>query len=257
MEDMARAGGTRALLERLRPYLKPHALTCTGRTLGEEIAGAEVFDDEVIRPLSSPLQPEGGIAVLQGSLAPRGAILKQSAADPQFLRHTGPAVVFENYDDLKARIDDPDLPVTPDSVLVLRQAGPKGGLGMAEIGMLPIPKKLLQAGVRDMLRISDARMSGGSFGACVVHVSPESHEGGPLAMVQDGDLISIDIDARRLDLLVDDAEMQRRSRAWKAPTLPYSRGWMQLHIAHVLQADDGCDFDFMAGHAPTPEPPIL
>jgi dihydroxy-acid dehydratase len=210
----------------------------------------------VIRPLNNPLQPEGGVAVLRGSLAPNGAVIKHSAADPRLLAHTGPAVVFEDYDDMNRRLDDPDLPVTPDSVLVLRQAGPKGGPGMPEWGMLPLPKKLLQQGVRDMVRISDARMSGTSYGTCVLHVAPESHVGGPLALVRDGDPVRLDVPRRRLDLLVEEAEVERRRAAWTPPPPRYARGWTALHLAHVRQADEGCDFDVLERGAPTPEPEI-
>lgn len=256
MEDFFYAGGSRAFLNRLRPHLDLSARTVTGRTIGEDIEGAEVFDDEVIRPLDRPLQPEGGVAVLKGSLAPRGAVIKTSAADPRLLTHTGPAVVFENYADLKKRLDDPDLPVTPDSVLVLKEAGPQGGPGMPEWGMLPLPQKLLKQGVRDMVRLSDSRMSGTSYGTCVLHVAPESHVGGPLAFVRDGDLIRLDVPNRRLDLLVDEAEMERRRAAWTPPPPRYARGWTALHLAQVTQADEGCDHRFLEGQAPTPEPDI-
>ncbi|MGE0797477.1 MAG: dihydroxy-acid dehydratase [Lautropia sp.] len=257
MEHFFRAGGSRAFLERLRPLLDTEARTCSGRTLGEEIAGAEVFDDEVILPLAAPFQDKGGMAVLRGNLAPRGAVVKTSAASPDLLVHEGEAVVFEDYDDYKARIDDPALPVTPDSVLVVKSLGPKGGVGMPEAGMFQIPRKMLEAGVRDMVRISDARMSGGSFGTCVVHVAPESHVGGPLALVRSGDRIALDVPGRRLELLVDPAELERRRMAWTAPPERYPRGWVALHMAHVQQVDEGCDFDFMGGTAPTPEPQII
>jgi dihydroxy-acid dehydratase len=183
-------------------------------------------------------------------------VIKTSAAEPRLLNHTGPAVVFEDYADLKKRLDDPDLPVTPDSVLVLKQAGPQGGPGMPEWGMLPLPKKMLQQGVRDMVRISDARMSGTSYGTCVLHVAPESHVGGPLAFVQNGDLIRLDVANRKLDLLVDEAEMVRRQAAWKPPTRRYARGWTSLYLDNVTQADEGCDLSFLEGQQPTPEPDI-
>ncbi len=256
MEDFFYAGGSRAFLNRLGPFLDLSARTVTGGTLGEDIAGAEVFDDSVIRPLAEPVQPEGGVAMLRGSLAPRGAVIKTSAADPRLLTHTGPAVVFEDYDDMNRRLDDPALPVTPDSVLVLRQGGPRGGPGMPEWGMLPIPKTLLQQGVRDMVRISDARMSGTSYGTCVLHVAPESHVGGPLALVRDGDLIRLDVPNRRLDLLVDTAEVERRRAAWTPPPRRYARGWTALYLDQVTQADEGCDVRFLEGTAPTPEPAI-
>ena len=257
MEDFHAAGGSRGFLATLAPFLDLSARTVTGRTLGEELAGAEVFDREVIRPLHSPLQPEGGVAVLTGTLAPRGAVIKTSAADPRLLCHTGPAVVFDSMADLKARIDDPDLPVTADSVLVLRNAGPVGGPGMPEWGMLPIPKKLLAAGVRDMLRISDARMSGTSYGACVLHVAPEAAIGGPLALVRDGDLVRIDVPARRLDLLVPEEELARRRAVWTPPPRRYGRGWTSLYLDEVTQADEGCDLRFLEAGMPTPEPEIF
>ncbi len=256
MEDFFYAGGARAFLAKLAPYLDLNARTVTGRTLGENIEGAECYNDDIIRPLDKPLQQEGGLAVLRGSLAPRGAVIKTSAADPKLLSHTGPAVVFNDYNDMNARLDDPDLDVTPDSVLVLRQAGPQGGPGMPEWGMMPIPKKLLRQGVRDMVRISDARMSGTSYGTCVLHVAPESHVGGPLALVRDGDLIRLDVPNRRLDLLVDEAEMERRRAAWTPPPRRYHRGWTALYLDHVRQADEGCDMDFLENGPLTPEPEI-
>jgi dihydroxy-acid dehydratase len=256
MEDFFYAGGSRAFLNRIRDWLDLDAMTVTGRTMGEEISDAEIFNDEVIRPLDNPLQAEGGLAVLRGTLAPRGAVIKTSAADPRLLDHTGPAVVFNDYNDMNARLDDPDLNVTADSILVLRQAGPQGGPGFPEWGMMPIPKKLLKQGVRDMVRLSDARMSGTSYGTCVLHVAPESHVGGPLALVQDGDLIRLDVPNRKLDLLVDEAEMARRRAAWKAPERKYQRGWTSLYLDHVTQADEGCDLDFLAAGAKTPEPEI-
>ena len=256
MEDFFYAGGSRGFLNRIREFLDVSAKTVSGRTIGEDIAGAEVFDDSVILPLDKPLQPEGGLAVLRGTLAPRGAVIKTSAADPKLLQHTGPAVVFEDYADLKKRLDDPGLPVTPDSVLVLKQAGPQGGPGFPEWGMLPLPKKMLQQGVRDMVRISDARMSGTSYGTCVLHIAPESHVGGPLAFVRDGDLIRLDVANRKIDLLVDEAEMERRRAAWTPPKRRYMRGWTSLYLDNVTQADEGCDMAFLEGTAPTPEPDI-
>ncbi|HXE80850.1 MAG TPA: L-arabinonate dehydratase [Vicinamibacterales bacterium] len=256
MEDFYYAGGMPALLERLRDRLHVDAMTVNGRTLGENIAGAQTYNDAVIAPRERPRQPEGGLAVLRGTLAPRGAVIKQSAADPRLLTHTGPAVVFRNYADLAARIDDPDLPVTPDSVIVLQNAGPQGGPGMPEWGMLPIPKKLLQQGVRDMVRVSDARMSGTAYGACVLHVAPESCVGGPLALVRDGDLITLDVLSRRLDLQVGEEELARRRAAWTPPPCIYERGYGLLFSRHVTQADEGCDFDFLHRGAPTPEPEI-
>ncbi|MBE9604762.1 dihydroxy-acid dehydratase [Acetobacteraceae bacterium H6797] len=256
MEDYFYAGGSKAFLKRIEPFLDMSALYVTGKTFGEELADAQVYNEEIIRPLDRPLQDEGGLAVLTGTLAPRGAVIKTSAADPKLLQHTGPAVVFNDYNDMNARLDDPDLNVTPDSVLVLRQAGPQGGPGFPEWGMMPIPKKILKMGVRDMVRLSDARMSGTSYGTCVLHVAPESHVGGPLALVQDGDLIKLDVENRKLDLLVDEAELERRRAAWKAPERKYTRGWTSLYLDHVTQADEGCDMDFLHHGAPTPEPEI-
>jgi dihydroxy-acid dehydratase len=256
MEDFFEAGGLRALMARLGDHLDGTAATVGGCTLGEAVAGAEVFDDRVIRPLDDPLSPEGGLAILRGSLAPDGAVIKHVAASPQLLRHTGRAVVFEDRDDLAARIDDPDLAVDERSVLVLRGAGPLGGPGMPEWGQLPIPKRLLERGVRDLVRISDARMSGTSYGTCVLHVAPESHVGGPLALVRDGDPIVLDVPGRRLDLDVDPAELERRRAAWSPPPVRAARGWQKLFAAHVTQADQGCDFDFLEGAGGVPEPAI-
>jgi dihydroxy-acid dehydratase len=256
MEDFYFAGGIPVLLNKLRDHLDLTAKTVTGRTLGEDISGAEVFSDAVIRPLDNPLQASGGLTVLYGSLAPRGAVIKTSAADPRLLQHTGPAVVFEDYADLKKRLDDPDLEVTADSVLVLRQAGPQGGPGMPEWGMLPVPKKLLAQGVSDMVRVSDARMSGTSYGTCVLHVAPESHIGGPLALVRSGDMIRLDVAARRLDLLVDEATLAARQAAWVQRPRRYTRGWTSLYLDEVTQADEGCDMGFLEGTTPTPEPDI-
>jgi dihydroxy-acid dehydratase len=210
----------------------------------------------VIRDRADPLVANDGLAVLTGNLAPKGAVIKPPAMEARLQKHTGPAVVFTNYDDMAARIDDPALPVTADSVIVLQSAGPQGAPGMPEWGQLPIPKKLLKDGVRDMLRISDARMSGTSYGACVLHVTPESHVGGPLALVKDGDRIAIDVTARRLELLVDEPELARRRAAWKAPEPHYTRGFGTLYLKHVTQADEGCDFDFLENGSPTPDPEI-
>ena len=280
MEDFYFAGGLRALLAqlgtrasqpvrtagfqpaeedpagRMPMLLHLDAMTVNGRTLGENLAGAEVFNPEVIRPLSNPCGPDGGTAILRGNLCPRGAVIKHSAMEPRFLQHTGPAVVFRDYDDLAARIDDPALPVTADSVIVLQSAGPVGAPGMPEWGMLPIPKKLLEAGVRDMLRLSDARMSGTSYGACILHVAPESAIGGPLALVRDGDLITLDIPARTLTLEVSDEELAARRAAWQQAPRPVQRGYLSLFLNEVTQADEGCDFRFLHAGAPTPEPAI-
>jgi dihydroxy-acid dehydratase len=254
MEDFYYAGGLRALLAQLGDLLHLDRPTVNGRTLRENVAGAETFHDDVIRARDKPVAADGGLAVLRGNLAPRGAVIKPLAADPRLLKHTGPAVVFDGYPDLLARIDDPDLVVDENSVLVLRGAGPLGGPGMPEHGMLPIPDRLLKQGVRDMVRISDARMSGTSYGACVLHVAPESHAGGPLALVRDGDLITLDVDERRLDLNVPPAELARRRASWTPPPPRYPRGYGALHAAHITQADEGCDFDFLAAQGETPEP---
>ncbi|MBM3951167.1 MAG: dihydroxy-acid dehydratase [Rhodospirillales bacterium] len=256
MEDLHYAGGSRALLAQLRDRLRLEARTVAGGTLGEAIAGARVVNDDVIRSAAKPLRSEGGLAILRGSLAPDGAVLKLTAAEPRLLKHRGPAVVFEDYNDMAARIDNEALPATPDSILVLKNAGPKGGPGMPEWGQLPLPKKLLRQGVRDMVRISDARMSGTSYGACVLHVAPESAVGGPLALVRDGDVIELDAEARRLDLLVAADELGRRRQAWQPRPAAYARGFGEMFLAHVTQADKGCDFDFLEGAAPTPEPEI-
>ena len=256
MEDFYYAGGLRALHGRLSARLNLDCLTVNGRTMGENIAGAEPVQDDVIRTLETAIYPEGATAVLFGNLAPQGCVIKPAAAEPRLLRHAGPAVVFGDYNDMAARIDDPDLPVTPNSVLVLQNAGPVGGPGMPEWGQLPIPKKLLAQGVRDMVRVSDARMSGTSYGACVLHVAPESFIGGPLALVRDGDRIELDVPGRRLTMDVSDAELERRRAAWTEPPPRYARGFGALHAQHVSQADAGCDFDFLARRAPVPEPEI-
>jgi dihydroxy-acid dehydratase len=256
MEDFFYAGGLTALLADIADLLALGERTVNGRTLGENIAGAEVFDRSVILPRDKALVASGSLAVLRGNLAPNGAVIKPAAAEAHLLRHAGPAVVFADYNDMAARIDDPALPVTADSVIVLKHAGPLGAPGMPEWGQLPIPKKLLEQGVRDMVRISDARMSGTSYGACVLHVAPESWVGGPLALVRDGDLIELDVTARRLELKVPDDELARRRAAWKQPPPRYTRGFGALYLQHVTQADAGCDFDFLEGTAPTAEPEI-
>ncbi len=256
MEDFYYAGGLRALLERIRGRLRTDALTVNGRTLGENIEGARVFNDDVILPLDKPVIREGSLAVLRGNLAPDGAVIKPAAAEARLHKHRGKAVVFESYDALSKGIDDPSLDIDEDSVLVLKNAGPLGGPGMPEWGQLPIPKKLLQKGVRDMVRISDARMSGTSFGACVLHVAPESFIGGPLALVKTGDMIELDIPARRLQLLVGDDELERRRSAWKAPPPRYTRGYGAIFAEHVTQANEGCDFAILARRDAVPEPDI-
>ena len=258
MEDFYYAGGLPALMSRLTPHLQLGALTVTGRTLGENIASAEVYNDDVIRPLDRPLYAEGALAVLRGNLAPGGAVIKPSACAPQYLQHTGPALVFDSYPEMKAAIDDENLDVTADHILVLRNAGPKGGPGMPEWGMLPIPLKLVKQGVRDMLRLSDARMSGTSYGACILHVAPESYVGGPLALVRTGDLISVDVAARRIHLEVSDDELAARRAAWVPPAPRFERGYGWMFSRHILQADEGCDFDYLetAFGAPVAEPDI-
>ena len=246
MEDFFYAGGLRALLSRLPDLLDFSQQTVSGRSLGENIEGAKVYNDDVIRPRDNPLVARDGLAVLTGNLAPAGAVIKPAAMEQQFRRHTGPALVFKDYNDMAARIDSPDLDVSKDSVIVLQSAGPQGAPGMPEWGQLPIPQKLLKQGVRDMLRISDARMSGTSYGACVLHVTPESHVGGPLALVRDGDLIELDVDARSISMRVSDEEIARRRAAWIAPQAKFSRGYGVLYLKHIQQADTGCDFDFLA-----------
>jgi len=256
MEDFYYAGGLRALMSRIRDLLALDARTVEGATLGDAISGAEVFNDRVILPRERPIVASGSLAVLHGNLAPDGAVIKPAAAEARLLQHRGPAIVFADYDDMAARIDDPALPVTADSVLVLQHAGPLGAPGMPEWGQLPIPKKLLEQGVRDMLRISDARMSGTSYGACVLHVAPESYAGGPLALVRDGDMIVLDVAARQLHLDVDESELARRRAAWRKPEPHFARGFGALYQNHITQANDGCDFDFLEGTAVTPEPEI-
>jgi dihydroxy-acid dehydratase len=245
MEDFYYAGGLRGLLKRLGGMIDGSCRTVTGHTLAEDIADATVYNDEVIRPLDKPLIARGGLAVLHGNLAPDGAVIKPAAMEKHLLRHTGPAVVFENYDDMAARIDLPELDISENSVIVLKNAGPQGAPGMPEWGQLPIPKKLLQKGVRDMVRISDARMSGTSYGACVLHVAPESHVGGPLALVRTGDLITLDVEARQLQLQVSDEELAARRAAWQPPKPRFSRGYGAIYLKHIRQANEGCDFDFL------------
>ena len=258
MEDFYFAGGLRALMQQLKDRLKLSAKTINGRTLGENLKGAEIYHDDVIRPLQNPVKPAGGTAVLRGSLAPQGAVIKPSAAEDRLLKHCGPAIVFKDIRDLKARVDSDDLRVTADSVLVLQNAGPVGAPGMPEWGQLPVPKKLLQQGIGDILRISDARMSGTSYGACVLHVAPEAALGGPLGLVRDGDLIELDVFERRLDLLVEPMELERRRQEWQAPALKHRRGYAALYVEQVTQADEGCDFRFLQGYpGETAEPDIF
>ncbi len=257
MEDFYYAGGLPALLGQLATVpgvLHTGRLTVTGAALGDALRTAEVRNDDVIRSPDRALSAEGGVAVLRGNLAPDGAVIKHIAADPRLLKHTGPAVVFDSYQEISRRIDDPALQITPDSVLVLRNAGPLGGPGMPEYGMLPIPRYLLAEGVRDMVRISDARMSGTSYGACVLHVAPESFAGGPLALVRTGDRVTLDVAARSLRLEVDDAELARRRARWQPPAPRYQRGYGAMYSEHVSQADQGCDFDFLARPGATADP---
>ena len=258
MEDFYYAGGLPAMLKRIERHLHGDARTVNGRTLAQNIADAEVYNDDVIRPLANPIYAEGALAVLRGNIAPDGVVIKPSACAPHLLRHSGPALVFDDYPALKKAIDDPDLEVTGDHVLVLRNAGPKGA-GMPEWGMLPIPTKLLKAGVTDMLRLSDARMSGTSYGGCLLHCAPEAAVGGPLALVQTGDTISIDVPARRIHLDVGDDELARRKASWTAPPPRYERGYGWMFSRHILQANEGCDFDFLETSfgAPVPEPDIF
>ncbi len=256
MEDFFNAGGLSAMLARMTDLLNTDCLTVNGQTLGDQIAGAEVIDNEVIRTRENPVAAAGGTCLLRGNLAPSGCVIKSIAADPKLLQHRGPAIVFDNYPAMKERIHDPELNVTRDSVLILRSAGPLVRTGFPEWGMLPIPKKLLESGVRDMVRLSDARMSGTSYGTCVLHIAPESAAGGPLALVQDGDEIEINVPQRTIHWHVSDEEIEKR-RANMPPLKPVpERGYSQLYAKHVTQADKGCDFDFLTGRTPGAEPSI-
>ena len=248
MEDFYYAGGLRALLHELRDLLNLDCGTVNGKTLGENLQGARIYNEEVIRKRNRPLKESGGLVVVRGNLAPNGAVIKASAT--KIVKHTGKAVVFDDYNDMAARIDRDDLDCDKDSVLVLRNAGPLGGPGMPEWGMLPVPQKLLKQGVRDMVRISDARMSGTSYGCCVLHVAPESFVGGPLGLVKNGDLIELDVAKRELNLKVSDQELAKRKSGWKAPARKYARSYGVIFAQHVKQADEGCDFDFLEGTAP-------
>jgi len=254
MEDFYYAGGLRGLLAVLKDDLNLQCATVSGKTLGETIAGAQVYNTDVIRTREKALSQSGGLAVLRGNLAPDGAVIKPLAAESRLLKHTGPAVVFSDYEDLRSRIDSDDLKVDENSVLVMQNAGPLGAPGMPEWGQLPIPKKLLKRGVRDMVRISDARMSGTSYGTCVLHVAPEAYVGGPLALVRDGDLIELDVAARKLELKVSAEELARRGAAWKPRAPHYARGYGRIFSQHITQANRGCDFDFLHHGAPTPDP---
>jgi dihydroxy-acid dehydratase len=259
MEDFFYAGGLPALMTRIKKHLHLDAVTVTGRTLAENIEHAQVHNDDVIRTVENPIYAEGALAVLKGNLAPDGCVIKPSACDPRFLKHSGPALVFDDYPSMKKAVDDETLDVTADHVLILRNAGPLGGPGMPEWGMLPIPKKLVKQGVRDMVRLSDARMSGTSYGACILHVAPESYIGGPLALVKNGDIITLDVDKRTISLDVPEAELEKRRAAWKQPEVRYERGYGWMFSKHIKQADQGCDFDFLETGfgAPVREPDIF
>ena len=256
MEEFHIAGGTRALFSRLKPMLHLDARTVAGSTVEQVIGSAEVYDDDVIRPLNDPIAASGGTAILFGNLAPDGCVIKPPAADPRLLQHTGPALVFDSYDAMKHAVDDVDLNVTPEHVMVLRNAGPIGGPGMPEWGMLPIPKKLLRQGVRDMLRISDARMSGTSYGACILHVAPESAVGGPLGAVRNGDRITVDVPKRSIHVDLRDDEIAQRMQSYRPPPRDYPRGYYRMFAKHIQQANEGCDFDFLQGAGGIPEPEI-
>jgi dihydroxy-acid dehydratase len=258
MEDFFYAGGIRALMAKMADHLHLDQLTVSGKTVGENIAGARCWNDDVIRDLSNPIYGEGSLAVLKGNLAPDGCVIKPAAMDQKFLKHAGPAVVFDDYPAMKQAVEDESYPFTPDSVLVLRNAGPQGGPGMPEWGMLPMPKALLKRGLRDMLRISDARMSGTSYGACVLHVAPESYIGGPLALLRTGDIVEVDVPARTISMRVAEGELARRRAAWQAPPARFERGYGWAFTRHIQQANEGCDFDFLRTDfgAPVAEPVI-
>jgi len=260
MEDFYYAGGLPGLMTRLgEQHLDLTAKTVTGKSLGENIQGAGVYNDDVIRPLENAIYDEGALAVLRGNLAPDGCVIKPSACAPQFLQHTGPALVFDDYPSMKAAVDDENLDVTADHIMILRNAGPLGGPGMPEWGMLPIPTKLVKQGVRDMLRLSDSRMSGTSYGACILHAAPEAYVGGPLALVKTGDMITVDVPARSIHLNISDAEFATRRAAWTPPPKRYERGYGWMYSKHILQANEGCDFDFLETEfgAPVAEPDIF
>jgi len=256
MEDFFYAGGFPAFFRQLLPLLNKDEKTVTATTIGERYSDAKIWNEEVIRPLDKPIAAGGSIAVLTGNLAPRGAVMKPASAEAHLTKHTGPALVFDDYDAMMKAVNDESLDVTADHIMVFRNAGPVGGPGMPEWGMLPIPKKLLKQGVRDMVRLSDARMSGTSYGACILHVAPEAAVGGPLAAVRNGDLITVDVAKRLLHLAVSDVEIAERLAAWTSPRKPSPRGYARLHGSHVTQADEGCDYDFLEGTEPLPEPEI-
>ena len=258
MEDFYYAGGLPAMMSRMTGHLHTEAMTVSGKTIGQAIQNAEVYNDDVIRPMDNPIYAEGALAVLKGNIAPDGCVIKPSACAPQFLKHTGPALVFDDYPSMKKAVDDPDLDVTADHIMILRNAGPQGGPGMPEWGMLPIPTKLVKQGVKDMLRLSDSRMSGTSYGACILHVSPEAYIGGPLALVKTGDMITVDVPNRTINMNVSDAELATRKSAWKPLAKRYERGYGYMFSKHIMQADQGCDFDYLETGfgAPVEEPDI-
>jgi dihydroxy-acid dehydratase len=259
MEDFYYAGGMPALLKQMGSHLNPKAMTITGKTIGENIQDAQVHNEDVIRPLNKAIYQEGALAVLKGNIAPGGAVIKPSACAEKFLNHTGPALVFDSYPEMKKAVEDENLDITENHILVLRNAGPKGGPGMPEWGMLPIPVKLIKQGVRDMLRLSDARMSGTSYGACILHASPEAYIGGPLALVKTGDLITVDVPNRKIHLEISDEELKQRKDKWVPPAPKYERGYGWMFSRHILQAEDGCDFDFLETSfgKSVPEPDIF
>jgi len=256
MEDFYYAGGLPALMKEILDLLHGDIITATGKTLAENLKDAECYNPEVILPRDKPLQASGGTIILRGNICPNGAVLKTSAADPKLLQHTGRAVVFENHDDLLARGDSPDLDIDENCVMVLKNSGPHGGPGMPELGNMPIPAKLIKKGITDILRISDARMSGTSYGACVLHIAPESAIGGPLAAIQDGDQIRLDVEKRTLDVLIDEHEMNRRLQLLELPEPAYERGWGKIFLDNVLQADEGCDFAVLKGKGSKTEPSL-
>lgn len=257
MEEFFLAGGLTALLNGMRELLHTDVATITGKTLGENIAHAIIHNEDVIRTPKNPLQPDGGTAILRGNLCPNGAVIKHAAATKELCTHKGPALVFDSYPEMKAAVEDMNLDVTKDTVLILRNAGPVGAPGMPEWGQLPIPKKLIMLGIRDMVRLSDSRMSGTSYGACVLHIAPESAIGGPLALVKNGDLIELDVPNRKLHLHVSDEELEKRRAAWKPAPQRYQRGYAKLYVEHVTQADQGADFDFLQHGPAVPEPDIF
>jgi dihydroxy-acid dehydratase len=259
MEDFYYAGGLSAMLKQMEPHLATDCLTVSGKSIGENIKGAEVYNDDVIRTLDNPICNSGALVVLKGNLAPDGCVMKISAMEERFLNHSGPALVFDDYPAMKKAIDDENIDATADTVMILRNTGPQGGPGMPEWGMLPVPKKLVKQGVRDMLRISDARMSGTSYGACILHVSPESYIGGPLALVQTGDMITVDVDKRLIQMEVSDEDLALRREKLAPPPARYERGYGYMYSKHISQAQDGCDFDFLTTDfgKPVPEPDIF